>query len=504
MRILDVCYDNQSFDELLARMLALHASRQPAVVTYLNIDCLQQASRAPDYARLLEQADLVIPDGIGIKLATELQGVRKAEHFIGTDLYLQALTRLSQQGARFYFLGSEEGIAAKAAARMQQKNPEFVLAGCHHGFFSDDAAIIKDINDSGADVLVVGMGVPKQEFWLAAHHRELAPPLRLAVGALFNWESGVYARAPGWMRWANLEWLWRAAQEPGRLFSRYFLRDLPFLASLALHRLKGPLGSGKPSTPKGTFLSDHMQLLGVRYDNLTFNHAVTKALSLYRAPRPALVSYLNIDCLRLAQKHADYRAALQSADVVLPDGIGIGIATRMGGGQKAEHWIVTDVFIALIEQLARQKAKFFFLGGPPDVAQAAADKLRARLPDIVIAGCAHGYFQDDAQMVETINASGADVLIVGLGAPRQERWLLRHQAALQPQLRLAVGALLTWISGAQPRAPQWVQTLHLEWFWRVLQEPRRLFRRYFLEDLPFLLSLPFRGIKAEAGPPKTP
>ena len=247
-----------------------------------------------------------------------------------------------------------------------------------------------------------------------------------------------------------------------------------------------------------------MRILEVPYDNLGFDSALTRASALYDARQVALVSYLNIDCLRLATRNAEYRAVLQSAAMVLPDGIGIKLATQFTGARKAAHWIVTDLFVTLIEQLAHRRARFYFLGGPEGVAEAAADLLRHELPGIAIVGCQNGYFYDDAAVIEAINASGADVLIVGMGAPRQELWLQRHQAALKPTLRLAVGALFTWVSGQQPRAPAWVQTLHLEWFWRVLLEPGRLFRRYFLEDLPFLISLPLKGVKAVPGTAERP
>lgn len=247
-----------------------------------------------------------------------------------------------------------------------------------------------------------------------------------------------------------------------------------------------------------------MRILDVPYDNLTFDGAVARLTGLHAQGAPAFATYLNIDCLRLAAEEPDYKAILQGADLVLPDGTALRIATRMAGARKADHHIVTDVFITAIERLAGQGATFYFLGGPPGVAEAAAEVLRQRLPAIRVVGTHDGFFQDDAAMVEQINASGAEVLIVGTGAPRQERWLHRHRQQLEPQSRWAVGALFTWISGHQARAPALFQKLYLEWFWRMLHEPKRLFVRYFVHDLPFLLSLPLKGVKAEPGTPDRP
>lgn len=247
-----------------------------------------------------------------------------------------------------------------------------------------------------------------------------------------------------------------------------------------------------------------MRILDVPYDNLAFAAAVERVLSFYGLARPVFITYLNIDCLRLAARDAEYRALLQGADTVLPDGTSLKIATRMAGQRKADHYIVTDVFVAAIEQLAARGAKFYFLGGPPGVAAAAAEVLRARLPRIAVVGARDGFFKDDEAVIAEINASGADILIVGTGAPRQERWLHRYRDRLQPQYRWGVGALFTWISGHQARAPMLFQKLYLEWFWRLLHEPQRLFVRYFVHDLPFLLSLPLKGVKAEPGTPERP
>ena len=121
-----------------------------------------------------------------------------------------------------------------------------------------------------------------------------------------------------------------------------------------------------------------------------------------------------------------------------------------------------------------------------------------------VVGARDGFFKDDEAVLAEINASGADILIVGTGAPRQEMWLHRYRDRLKPQYRWGVGALFTWISGHQARAPMLFQRLYLEWFWRLLHEPQRLFVRYFVHDLPFLLSLPLKGVKAEPGTAERP
>lgn len=239
-----------------------------------------------------------------------------------------------------------------------------------------------------------------------------------------------------------------------------------------------------------------MKILDVHYDDLSEAQITQRILQLRQQDQQALVTYLNLDCLHKATLDAEYREILQNADLVCPDGIGLKLAILFCGQRKRAYTNATDFFLRLVRESAGSGARLYFLGSEPGVAQAAAEVLRAQNPGLLIAGTHHGYFQDDTAMVEQINASGADVLLLGTGAPRQEKWLWKHRAALKPKLLVAVGALFVWASGRQRRAPLLLQKLRLEWAWRILLEPQRLFRRYIMEDLPFLISLPLKGVQA--------
>lgn len=235
-----------------------------------------------------------------------------------------------------------------------------------------------------------------------------------------------------------------------------------------------------------------MRVIDVCYDDLTEAEAISELMKLLHSKMAAAVTYLNLDCLRLAHQRPQYSALLSQMALVLPDGVGVRIATSLVGKQKRAHWNVTDLYLQFIAEAARAGARFFLLGGPDGVAEQAALKLAADLPGIQIVGSHTGFIRDHAAVVAAINASGADVVLVGMGAPLQEKWLFDHSAALNPSLRICVGALFDWVSGRQPRAPRLMQALNLEWLWRIGLEPRRLFKRYIVHDLGFLLQVPFR------------
>jgi N-acetylglucosaminyldiphosphoundecaprenol N-acetyl-beta-D-mannosaminyltransferase len=239
-------------------------------------------------------------------------------------------------------------------------------------------------------------------------------------------------------------------------------------------------------------LPPRLDLGAAGYHNLDVAHALDAAEALLLGEVPAEICFLNIDSLRLASLDPEYRAVLKRAALVLPDGIGIRLATRVYGGTLREDCNGSDLSPKLVERAARHGLSVFLLGAQAPVVQRTAKVLQARYPGVRIAGTHHGYFTDSQPVLDKINASGAQLLLVAMGVPRQEKWIAQHRAELHPRLCMGVGNLFSWISGSQPRAPVWVQRLYLEWVWRILLEPRRLFRRYVLHDIPFLVGLALR------------
>jgi exopolysaccharide biosynthesis WecB/TagA/CpsF family protein len=235
-----------------------------------------------------------------------------------------------------------------------------------------------------------------------------------------------------------------------------------------------------------------MDLLGMRYDNISLAEAVARAADLASEDRKASLFFLNADCLRISMDDPEYAAILQSADLVLPDGIGISLATRWYGGRMTENCNGTDFSPRLLRELARRGISCYFLGAREGVAEKAAKAALRIAPGLLVAGTAAGYFTDDAAVIGEINRSGASVLFVAMGVPRQEKWIARNRRDLMPRLCLGVGALFDFLSETVPRAPVFLRRMHLEWLWRLFQEPRRMVRRYLVDGIPFMLSIMMR------------
>lgn len=243
-----------------------------------------------------------------------------------------------------------------------------------------------------------------------------------------------------------------------------------------------------------------VDILGVPVDAVTADEAVARAAAWLQgaAERPAHIVTANPEMVMLAREHAGLAAALQDADLVVADGIGVVWAARLLR-QPLPHRIPgIDLTSRLLDVAAQTGAGVFLLGARPGVAEEAARRLKEKHPGLVIAGTHHGYLDpgDEERVVRQINASGAALLLVAMGVPRQELWIARHRDRLAVRLLIGVGGAFDVYAGRVRRAPKWLQELGLEWAYRVLQEPRRLTR---LAALPRFVLLAVKAALSDRG-----
>jgi len=235
--------------------------------------------------------------------------------------------------------------------------------------------------------------------------------------------------------------------------------------------------------------SKHLHLFGVRIDNMSMDSAIEALIDAASTGNSLRAAFVNADCMNKSARQLDYRASLNAADLVLGDGIGIRVAARILGKQVEANVNGTDLFPLLCERAAEKGLPIFLLGARPGVARAAGDAMRSRYPGLEIAGCRNGYWskEEEDDVIDGIAASGAAILLVALGAPTQDLWIERHQDRLRVPVGLGVGGLFDFYSGRIPRAPLWLREIGLEWVWRLLQEPSRMWRRYVVGNPLFLL-----------------
>ncbi|RKT44268.1 WecB/TagA/CpsF family glycosyltransferase [Thiocapsa rosea] len=254
-------------------------------------------------------------------------------------------------------------------------------------------------------------------------------------------------------------------------------------AGLVVRSLIGEvLGGGEAPTPP------ILEFFGVPIVNTTMPEAVDWIAARAVGGDPALLAFVNPDCLNIAYVDAEYRRILLDAARVLPDGIGIHIGCRMLGVALQANVNGTDLFPQLCERAAQTGLGLFLLGARPGIAEAVAANMQAQFPGLRIDGVQDGYFDpaDEDAVIDRINASGAAILLVAFGVPRQEKWLARNHARLTLPVRMGVGGLFDFYSGRIPRAPVWMREIGLEWTWRLMQEPGRMWRRYVIGNPLFL------------------
>lgn len=215
--VLDLPVDPLTMDQALERVGEAIAQRTALQIVTLNAEMSMQSQESPALAVVIKACGLVVPDGSGVIWALKRQGVSTPK-VAGVDL-VRGMARLAaERGARVYLLGAKPGVAAEAAEALRSANPGLVIAGVRDGYFqaADEPALFDDIREAKPDILLVALGVPRQELWIAEHQAALGVPVAMGVGGSFDVFAGRVQRAPELFQKFHLEWLYRLIQEPWR------------------------------------------------------------------------------------------------------------------------------------------------------------------------------------------------------------------------------------------------------------------------------------------------
>ncbi|MEW9855204.1 WecB/TagA/CpsF family glycosyltransferase [Novosphingobium sp. M1R2S20] len=213
--------------------LAAVAVKRPYMIGFANAHTVNMARKTEGFARALQRA-LVLNDGIGVDLASRwLYRSSFPANLNGTDFVPELLDRLPR-GTRLFLLGAAPGVAERAAQAIGLQHKHIEVVGIQHGFFAeeDESDLISRIATSGAEVVLVAMGHPRQEIWVAKNIDRLHATV-MCVGALIDFYAGTARRAPLWVRQLRMEWIFRFLLEPRRLAHRYLIGNATFLASMA-------------------------------------------------------------------------------------------------------------------------------------------------------------------------------------------------------------------------------------------------------------------------------
>ena len=227
-----------------------------------------------------------------------------------------------------------------------------------------------------------------------------------------------------------------------------------------------------------------IDVLGVGFDNLTMVEAVEKGMELIRSQGADYVVTPNPEIVEVCRENPEAMRVVNGASLVLPDGIGVIKGAAMLGTPLKERTPGIEFADHLVGKMAQEGYSLYLLGAKPGVAALAGEKLQEKYPGLKIAGTHDGYFKEDGPIVEEIRKSGADVVFVCLGAPKQEFWMEKNGDATGAHLLCGLGGSLDVFAGTVERAPRFFREHGLEWFYRLCKEPRRIGR---MMKLPLFL-----------------
>ncbi len=223
-------------------------------------------------------------------------------------------------------------------------------------------------------------------------------------------------------------------------------------------------------------MSEKIDVLGVAFDNLTMEEAVTEAADLQKAHNAAYVVTPNPEIVMLCRENEAAASAVAAAALTIPDGIGVVYGARILKTPLKEKVPGCDFALNLMDRMQAEQRSVFLLGAKPGVAERAAENLAKQFPQLRFVGTNDGYFRDDAPVIEKINAAAPVLLLVCLGAPKQEIWMHENAEKLNVGLMIGAGGSLDVFAGIVERAPEAWQKAGLEWLYRLLKEPKRIGR----------------------------
>ncbi len=234
-------------------------------------------------------------------------------------------------------------------------------------------------------------------------------------------------------------------------------------------------------------------ILGVNVDKVNYDEAVERIMKMLNEPGNHTVFTPNSEIILMAYKDENFCGILNSADLLTADGIGVVYASKILGNSVPERVAGFDVSCGVLDKISQSGHRLYLFGGKPGVAEMAAENLKQEYPLLNIVGMRDGYFtpEENDSIIDDINQSGADLVFVCLGAPKQENWIFENRSKLNCHVMMGVGGTLDVLAGTAERAPEIWCDLGFEWLYRLIKEPKRFFRMLALPK--FALTVIFKG-----------
>lgn len=244
MKFMNTEVDSLNMPEVLDRIDKLIQIKKNSYVVTPNVDHIVQLEKDSELQKVYKNADLILADGKPLIWISNYYKTPIKEKVSGSDLFPLLCEMAGKKGYKMFFLGAAEGVAARAATNLKKRYSNLEVAGVYSppfGFEENEEEvekILQMIIKSNVDILIVGLGAPKQEKFIFKYHDRLKVPISLGLGASLDFEAGNIKRAPKWMQKSGLEWLFRITQDPRRMFKRYIIDDIKIIRLVRKYKIK--------------------------------------------------------------------------------------------------------------------------------------------------------------------------------------------------------------------------------------------------------------------------
>lgn len=230
-----------------------------------------------------------------------------------------------------------------------------------------------------------------------------------------------------------------------------------------------------------------INIMGVNFINTTMQDAIERIRLKVKNKDKTNIYYINADTLNKCYSNRSLRSVLNKASYIFPDGSGVKMACKIMRRPLRENLNGTDMFPHICTMAQKEGYRLFLYGAKEGIAKQMKDKLLEQYPSLKVVGVANGYDLHSNEVINMVNHLKTDILLVAKGAPIQEEWIDSHSEKISAAVTIGVGGLFDFYSGSIPRAPLWMRKAGIEWTYRLLQEPKRMFKRYILGNPLFLI-----------------
>lgn len=475
-------------------------TRLPAMTTAMGVAGIVESRRNQKLQRILNESVLNTPDGMPLVWLGKLFGYRDITRVYGPDLLRDACAFGVEKRWRHYFWGAAPGIVEKLKEVLEERHPSIEISGiCCPPFRpltqEEEDQLVAEVNESNTDIFWIGISTPKQLYFMDRIRDRLNCKIICPVGYAFDVNAGVEQDAPDWIKYSGFQWLHRAIKQP-RLWKRYLPDNPTFILKVIFQLLRVrsfPMclheHVSKPYKDEDGY--DRFPAGCVSLSAQTMTQACDRVESWIERGEKKYVNICTADTVVQCFDQPALAKIVMNSGMATTDGMPLVWLARRFGFSFAERVYGPDLMLALCSLSESKGYRHFFYGATDEVLDRLKINLMTQFPKLAIAGMYSPPFRpleklEKDEVVEKINASGADIIWCGLGTPKQDYWVSEFRPLLEGSVILAVGAGFNFHAGSVRQAPRWMMKSGLEWLFRLLVEPRRLWRRYLIGNPRFL------------------